>query len=101
MWNWNVSVPDHCLFIYFGKELFFPIWAVGAIWSLIVSAHYLIPLGQSDAMSDWYSGGRGFDPRSGHICLVEILSRNNFYSHSLPPADSSRAVTGEIMGTYM
>ena len=30
------------------------------------------PLGQSYAPSDWYSGGRGFDPRSGHICFVEI-----------------------------
>ena len=30
------------------------------------------PPGQSDAPSDWYSGGRGFDPRSGHISFVEI-----------------------------
>ena len=31
-------------------------------------------LSQSDAMSDWYSGGRGFNPQSGHISFVEIWS---------------------------
>ena len=25
------------------------------------------PLGQSDSPFDWFSGGRGFDPLSGHI----------------------------------
>ena len=27
------------------------------------------PVGQSDAPSDCYSGGPGFDPRSSHISL--------------------------------
>ena len=31
------------------------------------------PLGQSEEPSDWYSGGRIFDPRSGHIPFVEIF----------------------------
>ena len=31
-------------------------------------------LGQSDAPSDWYSGGHGFDPRSSHISFVQIWS---------------------------
>ena len=50
------------------------------------------PLAQSDAPSDWYSGGRGHDPGSGHIAFLEILSWNDFYGNSLPTADSSRAV---------
>ena len=29
-------------------------------------------LGQSDALSDWYSGGCVFDPWSGHIFFIEI-----------------------------
>ena len=29
-------------------------------------------VGQSDAQCDWYSGGRGFDPQSGHISFIEI-----------------------------
>ena len=43
------------------------------------------PLGQSDAPSDWYSGGRGFGPRVPHH-----LSWNNFYGHSLPTRLSAR-----------
>ena len=31
-------------------------------------------LGLSDVQSDWYSGGHGFNPRSGHISFVEIRS---------------------------
>ena len=48
--------------------------------------------GQLDAPSRWYSGGRRFNPRSGHISFIEIWLWNNFYSHSLPNADSSWAV---------
>ena len=50
------------------------------------------PLGQTDAPSNWYSGGCGFDPWSDHISFVEIRSWNNFFGHSLPITDSSSAV---------
>ena len=49
-------------------------------------------LGQSGAPFDWYSGDCGFDPRLFHMSFIEIWSRNNFYGHSLPIADSSRAI---------
>ena len=48
-------------------------------------------LGQWDTPIDWYSGGHGFSPRSGHISFVEIWSQNNFYGHS-KFATASRAV---------
>ena len=50
------------------------------------------PLGQSDAPSNWCSGGRGFDPCVWQHSFVEIWSWNNFYGHSLSTAYSSRAV---------
>ena len=47
---------------------------------------------QSDVSSDWYSGGRWFDPQVRTLIFCRVLVRNNFYSHSLPTADSRRAV---------
>ena len=48
---------------------------------------------QLDAPSDWRSGGRGFNPGRGRqLPIVEIWSWNIFYGHSLPSADSRRAV---------
>ena len=46
---------------------------------------------QLDAPSDWRPGGRGFNPRRGRQhSFVEI--DHIFYGHSLPSADSRRAV---------
>ena len=50
------------------------------------------PQGQSSTPSDWYSGDHRFDPQSNHIPFAEIWSWNNFYGHSVPTSDSSRAV---------
>ena len=47
--------------------------------------------GQSDVPSDWYSGGRWFDPQVRPLIFCRDLVRNNFYSHSFPTADSRRA----------
>ena len=42
--------------------------------SILGSAAYPSgPLGQSNAPSDWYSGGRGFDPRFCCISFVKIM----------------------------
>ena len=49
---------------------------------------------------DWYSGGRVFNPRSGHISFVEIWSLDNFYDHSLWLVQVGQLLlTGESMGT--
>ena len=48
---------------------------------------------QLDAPSDWRPGGRGFNPRRGRQhSFVEIDHKFIFYGHSLPSADSRRAV---------
>ena len=51
-------------------------------------------LGQSDALSDWCSGGRWLDHGLdlGSYLFVEIWWWNNFYGHSPLIADSSWAV---------
>ena len=74
---------------------------VFAVWlslcKICSALHHLVraepsPLAQSDAPSDWYSRGMGSILGSIHISSVEIWSWNNFYSHSLPTINSSRAV---------
>ena len=48
---------------------------------------------QLDAPSDWRPGGRGFNPRRGRQhSFVKIDHEIFFYGHSLPSADSRRAV---------
>ena len=54
----------------------------------------LASVAQLDAPSDWRPGGRGFNPRRGRQhSFVEIDHEIFiFYGHSLPSADSRRAV---------
>ena len=44
--------------------------------------------------SAWYADGRGFDPHVRQHSFVEVCHEINlnFYGHSLPSADSRRAV---------
>ena len=50
-------------------------------------------MAQLDAPSDWRPGGRGFNPRRGRQhSFVEIDHEIFLYGHSLPSADSRRAV---------
>ena len=49
---------------------------------------------------DWYSGGRLFDSRSGHISFIEIWSLDNFYDYSQWLVQVEQLLlTGESMGT--
>ena len=49
---------------------------------------------------DWYSGGRLFDPQSGHISFIEIWSLDNFYDYSQWLVQVEQLLlTGESMGT--
>ena len=53
----------------------------------------LASVAQLDAPSDWRPGGSAFNPRRGRQHLfVEIDHEIFFYGHSLPSADSRRAV---------
>ena len=47
---------------------------------------------QLDAPSDWRPGGRGFNPRRGRQHSFVEIDHEIFYIHSLPSADSRRAV---------
>ena len=50
---------------------------------------------QLDAPSDWRPGGRGFNPCQGRQHSFVAIDReifSTFYGHSLPSADSRRAV---------
>ena len=47
---------------------------------------------QLDAQSDWRPGGRGFNPHRGRQHSFVEIDREIFYGHSLPSADSRRAV---------
>ena len=49
---------------------------------------------QLDAPSDWRPGGRGFNPRRGRQHSFVEIDHEIFSSHSLPSADSRRAVVG-------
>ena len=50
-------------------------------------------MAQLDVPSDWRPGGRGFNPRRGRQhSFVEIDHEIFSTSHSLPSADSRRAV---------
>ena len=44
------------------------------------------------APSDWRLGGHGFNPRRGRQHSFVEIDQNIFYGHSLPSADSRRAV---------
>ena len=52
----------------------------------------LASVAQLDAPSDWRPGGRGLNPRQGRQLFRGDWSWNIFYGHSLPSADSRRAV---------
>ena len=65
------------------------LFAYGITGFLLTWLIFQSPLGQTE--SDWYSGGHRAVPQV-HISFVEIWSWNNFYSHSVPTADSSRTV---------
>ena len=64
-------------------------------------------MAQLDAPSDWRSGGRGFNPRRGRqhffVKIDHEIFSTIFYDHSLPSADSRRAVSvsGERMCTIL
>ena len=47
---------------------------------------------QLDAPSNWSPGGHGFNPRRGRQHSFVEIDHEIFYSHSLPSADSRRAV---------
>ena len=70
-------------------------------WRPFYKFKFASPLGQSDAPSGWYSGGRGFDPRVQHHLSLgfsqEIISTAIL---SLPLIQVGQlSVTGESMGT--
>ena len=52
--------------------------------SLITQFKTPVLLGQSDSPSDWYSGGCGFDPWSGHIIFQRDLVKEIISAAILP-----------------
>ena len=85
--RWSALYNLKLLVIFLAGRCNWPLWPSGN--SFACQARRGSSIGCADA---WYANGHGFDLHVRQYSFVEIGHKKQFYSHSLPSADSRRAV---------